>query len=146
MKHSLWATALIVLTLQGSARAQLAQPQPTASSQQRPVTIFDYKKQLGLSDDQVKSLRADIEQLQKSMIDGQGTVRRQEYEYQQMIQKNPSIEDARKKLQQIADETVELRLRDLVTSRKITATLTPVQLKQWKGIQARLSSVRPTAR
>jgi Spy/CpxP family protein refolding chaperone len=140
MMTQLSAAALVLLTLQGfgacPAHAQTSNAPPRS-------TIFDYRKELNLTDDQVKTLKTDIDHLQRTMENGQKKIQQLEMEYRKLLESNPPIEDARKKLQEIANQGVEVRLQDLITSRKITATLTPAQLAHWREIQSRRASGAP---
>lgn len=129
MKRTLCGLALL-LCLGGPSWAQNATtPAPKVQ------TIFDYKTELDLTDKQVESLKADVKALADGMADGRKKITQLEGEYQTLIATNPPVDKVRAKLMAIAKEQAELKLLDYLTSRKITATLKPMQLNKWREIQ-----------
>lgn len=100
-------------------------------------TIFDYKQELSLSDGQIASIQASIQELGQAVKQGNARLSKLEKEYKALIaREDSSVEEARAKLEQIAEVTVQLRLYDLKVSRQITAALTPEQRTKWKALQA----------
>lgn len=115
----------------------LAQTPPQPAPQKVP-TIFDYKQEIGLTPEQEAKMKGFIKDLQTNMSAGEARLSQMELEYRRLLAKDPTIDQARAKLQEIANATVDLRLVDLQTSRRISGVLTTDQLRKWKAIQARL--------
>ncbi len=131
MRNALLHLALVALLLA-----------PAFSEPSKPAkvkTIFDYKQELALTDQQVATMKAALVELNESIKSGRTGLNQLEAEYKALIAKEDiTIAEARAKLQQIADSTVSLRLKDLEISRKITATLSPEQRIKWRSIQAQM--------
>jgi Spy/CpxP family protein refolding chaperone len=113
---------------------------PTPAGAKKTNTIFDYKKDLDLTDSQEAKMKEALKELSSSVTAGRSKISALEAEYRKLLESEPSIEKARQKLQQIANAQVELRVVDLQTSRKITGTLKPEQLKKWREIQVKMRS------
>lgn len=133
MRHAWLQLALLALLLAP------AYSEPTNKAKVK--TIFDYKQELALTDQQVASMKAALVELNESVKTGRTNLNQLEAEYKALLAKEgTTMDEARSKLQQIADSTVALRLKDLEISRKITATLSAEQQKKWRGIQAQMRS------
>ena len=66
-------------------------------------------------------------------------ITRLETDYRALIaNENTTTAQAKAKLEEIADATVAMRLKDLEVSRKITGTMTAEQRGKWKAIQAKV--------
>jgi septal ring factor EnvC (AmiA/AmiB activator) len=139
MKKSLFALLASALLCASLAVPALSQAPPQTAPKKVP-TIFDYKQEVGLSSDQETRMKTLLKDLQTSMASGENRLRQMESEYRKLLAKDPSIEQARAKLQEIAATTVDLRLVDLQTSRRISAVLSAEQLKKWREIQVRLQA------
>ena len=116
----------------------LADTPPASGS--KPQTIFDYKQQLNITDDQEKKMKAALNELQTAAKTANQNLNRLEGEYRKLISQDASIEKARAKLKEIAEAQVELRLADLRTSRKLTGVLKPEQMAKWKELQAKMKA------
>lgn len=133
MRHA-WLQLVLLALLLATAYSE-----PTNKAKVK--TIFDYKQELALTDQQVASMKAALVELNESVKSGRTGLNQLEAEYKALIAKEgTTMDEARSKLQQIADSTVALRLKDLEISRKITATLTAEQQKKWRSIQAQMRS------
>jgi Spy/CpxP family protein refolding chaperone len=109
-----------------------------AQDQPKIITIFDFKTELSLSPDQIQAMKSHLMALNTSVKQSRSKIAQLEKEFKALISQESSAEEARTKLQQIADATVAMRLTDFETSKKIMATLTPEQKAKWKSLQARL--------
>lgn len=136
MKRFLMTMALASLLIVPA----FSQPTPAAGEVKKSNTIFDYKKDLDLSDAQEAKMKEALKELNTSVTAGKSKISALEAEYRKLLESEPSIDKARAKLQQIANAQVDLRVVDLQTSRKITGTLKPEQLKKWREIQAKMRS------
>lgn len=103
-------------------------------------TLFSYKEELGLTPAQISAIKAQLSLLKKSHDEGDARLKRQEDEYLQLLSSDAGVDEARVKLRQIADTTVEMRLKDFQISRAITAVLTPEQRRKWQEIRQRAKS------
>ena len=110
--------------------AQVA-PQP-----ERARTIFDYKKELNLSDRQEQDIKTILGDLNKEVVVTRAKLTLLEVEVGDLIKNEGDLEQIRKKLKDAADIQVALRLADIAATRKINRTLSPDQLKRWREIQA----------
>ena len=132
---------LILALLATTSLALPALAQPTASpspTTKKVGTIFDYKKEIGLSDDQEAKMKTALNELNVAVNAGRTKINKLETEYRTLLEKDPSVPVARAKLQEIAAAQVDLRLTDLMTSRRITGVLTPDQLEKWRAIQVKM--------
>ena len=138
---------LILAALAATCLVLPAQSQPNTTSTPAPQTkvgtIFDYKKDIGLTDDQETKMKAALTELNTAVNNGRNKINKLETEYRKLLEKEPSIAQARAKLQEIAAAQVDLRLVDLQTSRKITGVLTPEQLEKWRAIQVKMKATNP---
>ena len=112
---------------------------------QQPKTIFDFKQELSLSDEQLSAMKAQLTDLSSSVKVAKEDLLKLEKEYRALIQdETTTVAQARAKLDQIAAVTTAMRLKDLEISRKITSTMSVEQRQKWKGIQAREKAKKPT--
>lgn len=118
----------------------LLSPWSWAEPTQAPAakTIFDYKQELGLSDAQIAAMKEELVNLGNSVKASKAKLTQLEKEYRAMLGQNPSVEQVKAKLDQIAEATTAMRLNDFQVSRKITGTLSEDQLKKWHDIQNKL--------
>jgi len=100
-------------------------------------TIFDYKQELSLSDEQIQAMKSALIKLNGNLQNHQAKLKQLEAEFHTLIVQEASLEEAKAKLQQIAEATVAMRLTDFETSKSINATLTPEQKKKWRELQAK---------
>lgn len=117
--------------------------QPSPSPQQVP-TIFSYKTELGLTDDQVNRMQTRLKALQTSVSASREKLNALQKDYQALVSNEstplPTIEA---KLKEIAAVQVASQMEDLKASRDILAILSADQLKKWRGIQAAARAQNP---
>ncbi|MBN9420439.1 MAG: periplasmic heavy metal sensor [Candidatus Eremiobacteraeota bacterium] len=102
-------------------------------------TLFDYKQELGLSDEQIANMKTFLTELNGSVKASRAQISKLETEYRALISSDSTTTgQARAKLTEIADATVVMRLKDLEISRKITNAMTPEQRGKWKSIQVQV--------
>jgi len=128
--RNLVISALTVAVMAGG----LAYAQPA----DQPVrkTIFDYKAELGLSDDQEKQIRSILAGLNREVRLNRAKLTILEIEIEDQIQQEADLEAIREKLNEQARLQAETRYADLAAGRKINVVLTPNQLTQWRAVQA----------
>jgi hypothetical protein len=115
-----------------------------AKDQPKVKTIFDYKQELSLSDEQISSMKAQLSELNTSVKTSRELLTKLENDYRALIAKDSTTPaQAKVKLEEIADATVTMRLKDLEISRKITGTMSADQREKWKAIQAKVRAAQP---
>ena len=118
-----------------------AKPRPAASPQtQKVLTMWDCQKDLGLTDAQVKELKATVTDLAKYLGECQKRLASNERQIQTLIAAAAEIEKIRPYLKSNADIQVEMRLADIKASQKLNTILTPAQLGKWRELQRRMRS------
>lgn len=115
-----------------------------AKEQPKVKTLFDYKQELSLSDEQITNMKAQLNELNNSVKASRELLTKLENDYRALIAKDSTTAaQAKTKLEEIADATVTMRLKDLEISRKITGTMTAEQREKWKAIQAKVRAAQP---
>lgn len=103
---------------------------------ERAKTIFDYKKELALSDAQERDIKTILENLNKEVVVTRAKLTLLEVEIGDLIKNEADLEQIRKKLREAADMQVMMKLADIAATRRIYHTLSAEQLKRWRAIQA----------
>ena len=106
-------------------------------------TIFNYKTELGLSDAQIEAIKSELINLNSNYKQSKAKIAQLEAEFRALIAREASTEEAKSKLQQIAEATVAFRLSDFETSKRITATMSAEQKAKWAAIRAQLRPQAP---
>lgn len=134
-----WAVVIgIVLTLAvGNAFAQQAQE---GQQKQAVKTIFDYKAELNLTDDQVKKIKEYITTLDKDVKVFRAKLTILDADVQSLMKKDGDLNEIKKKIREAFDIQASIKIADLEASRKINETLKPEQLNKWREIQAAAAS------
>ncbi|MFN8605897.1 MAG: hypothetical protein U0931_00060 [Vulcanimicrobiota bacterium] len=128
----------LLAALGGPALAQQPKEQPKVK------TLFDYKQELSLTDEQINKMKGYLSELNNSVKASREQLTKLETDYRGLIAKDSTTTaQAKAKLEEIADATVVMRLKDLEISRKITGTMTAEQREKWKAIQAKVRSEQP---
>lgn len=126
MSAKFWLVLALLVTL---TAAHAAPP-----AQQR--TLWSYDKELGLSAQQVSTLKAAV----KYMADRLMTLRTQQNAQQkqltEMIKQDVDAAQIRGKARLLLETELELRMLDIETAQKMKRALTPAQLAKWRTIQA----------
>lgn len=137
--------ALVFLAASPAHPAQKAAPsptpaptpaQPTQAEPARGRTIFDYKDDLRMTDKQEQDIRTILQNLNKDARLSNARLVIIDSELEDLLNKEGDLDLIRKKLRDAADIRIVMRITDLEATRKINRTLSPEQLKRWRGIQA----------
>ena len=99
-------------------------------------TIFDYRDELKLSDDQVKKIRENLSALDKEVRVLRAKLTLVEVDLENLLEKEGDMAQIKSKVKEVFDIQASIRIADIETSRKINAVMTPAQLKKWREIQA----------
>lgn len=134
-----WVTAIVIaLTLGwGTAFAQQGQEAP---QKQATKTIFDYKTELNLTNDQVNKIKEHIANLDKEVRVSRAKLIIIDADVQNLVQKEGDMNEIKKKVREAFDIQASIRIADFEASRKINDVLKPDQLKKWREIQAEAAS------
>ena len=98
--------------------------------------IFDYKKELSLTDKQEKDLKDIIAKFQSYLTDKQKELKGAQAELGKMVSESVDLDKIKAKINDIAKIQAEATYEDIATSRAIETELTGTQLSKWRSIQA----------
>jgi hypothetical protein len=99
-------------------------------------TIFDYKQELNLTDRQEEEIKTILADLNKEVVVTRAKLTLLDVEASDLLKNDGDLEQIRKKLKEAADIQVELKMADIVATRRINKTLSAEQLKRWRSLQA----------
>lgn len=127
----------LVLGLLGTLHAPLYADTP--AEKPKIKTLFDYKQELALTDEQISNMKSYLTELNGSVKTSREQLTKLENDYRLLIaNESTTTAQAKAKLQEIATATVAMRLKDLEVSRKITNAMSADQRSKWKAIQAKV--------
>ena len=98
-------------------------------------SIFEYKKELSLTDDQEKNLHDIITRLQGYLADRAKELDGIRAELNKMIADKDDLYNIKSKLRAIAQIQADASYEDIASSRAIEKELTATQLSMWHNIQ-----------
>lgn len=99
------------------------------------TSIFEYKKELSLTDDQEKNLRDIMAKLQGYLTDRSKEIDGLRAELNKMIADKADLYKIKVKLRAIAQIQADASCEDIASSRSIEKELTATQMSMWRGIQ-----------
>ena len=109
---------------------------PAAQAQgQGMKTIFDYQKEVGLTDKQVTDMQKMMNDLQATLNGKAKDLTTMRQDLSAMITKKDEMKNIRAQMQKIADLQVENSCLDIEASRKVEEIMKPEQIAKWKEIQ-----------
>ncbi len=139
MKRGMFLLVFVfgVMSISIAQAAEQAKPQAVAapSANAGAKTIFDYQKEIGMSDKQVEDMKGLMANFQKVLGEKSTELTALRQDLAKMIQDKKEIPAIRQQLQKIADIQVDASIFDVETSRKVDAVLTPDQMAKWKTLQ-----------
>ena len=98
-------------------------------------TIFSYKKELNLTDEQTDKLHKILDEFTEQLKRKRLKLRVLNIEFNELIRNRASLDKIKSKLKEIAELEVEIRFLDIKSAREIEEVLTPEQLKKWNKIR-----------
>jgi hypothetical protein len=120
---------------------QAPSPTPTSS----PITaaspepsvkrIWDYQKELELSDAQVNQMKSTVQNLEKTMTAQKAKLQPLNQQLQKLLATDAPLPQIKATLKQIGTINIEMRIADTAASRKINATMSKAQMLKWRDIQ-----------
>lgn len=106
-------------------------------AQKRNVkTIFDYKTELNLSDDQARRIKDYISSFDQEMKVTNAKLTILEVEIQKLLEKEGDIGQIKSKIKEGFDLRAAMRISGVETTRKINALMSQEQIRKWRDIQA----------
>ena len=99
-------------------------------------SIFEYKKELTITDKQEQNLRDILAKLQSYLAEKQNELNGLRGELSKMITENASLDKIKVKLHAIAKIQADATYEDIASTRAIETELTGIQLSKWRSIQA----------
>jgi Spy/CpxP family protein refolding chaperone len=115
--------------------AAVAQTPPNPPTPQTIKTIFDYKTDLKLTDEQDRHIRQILLDLNRELQLEQAKHTIAVYELQEFIKKEADLDQIRAALDREAAIRAAITYADIAATRKINKVLLPEQLAQWRSIQ-----------
>lgn len=100
------------------------------------IYIYEYKKELGLTDTQEKSLKNLISEFQTYAVNKQKTLSELRTALNRMIQERADLDKIRANINAISRIQAEIFYQEVVNNREIETELTGTQLGRWRSIQA----------
>ena len=98
--------------------------------------IFDYKKELSLTDKQEKNLKDILAKLQSLFTGKQKELDGLRAELSKMITESADLNKIKTKINDIAKIQSDATYEDIASTREIETELTGTQLTKWRSIQA----------
>ena len=142
-KTSLLVLALLagMMVTNGMAQDVSAVKKDSDQNQQDKVkTIFSFKNELSITDDQELKLKALLYDEQSFFDTDNNSLKSLGAQLSKMIDDKGDMSAIKDKLEAISKVQVELSYRNIEDSRKIEAILTPDQLAKWRDIQKKFNT------
>ena len=118
-----------------------AAPAASKSDQQDQVkTIFSFKNDIGLTDDQELKLKALLYDEQSSLDTDNTALKTLGTDLGKLVDDKADMAVIKSKLEEIAAIQVKVSYRNIEDSRKVEDILTPDQLTKWRAIQKQFSA------
>ncbi len=109
-------------------------PSPT-QNEEKTKYLWDFKTELGLSNDQVAKLQGIYDENKKALQGLRANLETGKKESRKLIDQNADLSVIRTQLMANAKILVEVEMANIEKSRKIRQILTPLQLSKWFKIQ-----------
>ena len=137
-----WVTLVLgtALIVTGFLAGALADAQP--ANQTPKKTIFDYKAELNLTDEQEQEIRRILAELNREAQLAGAKLTILKFELEDLIQKEDELELILKNFIEEAELRASVKYADLAATRKINNVLSPQQLAQWREVQASARTTR----
>ena len=114
------------------------------NQQEQVKTIFSFKNEIALTDNQELKLKALLYDEQALGDANNNTLKTLGAELNKMIGEKADMRLIKSKLEEISKVQIEVSCRNIEDSRKIEGILTPGQLAKWKDIQKKFSAQSKT--
>ncbi len=105
--------------------------------------MWDYQKELGLTDAQVAKMKGAVRDFEMVLMSSQMKINALNQRFVQQVHDGAPLDQIRTTLESIAELQVQVRLADVATSRRLNDVLTPAQRKKWQAIRTATAEGRP---
>ena len=142
-KRVLLGMAIISCIAASSCFAQgttMPKSENNLKQQEEVKTIFSFKKEIGLTDEQESKIKALLYDQQSLINSNRNRLTTLGTELDQMMNKKQDLQLIKSKIEEISKIQVEITYQDIVTGRKIEDILSPAQLEKWKNIKEKFSA------
>jgi Spy/CpxP family protein refolding chaperone len=112
----------------------------TKDQPQQVKSIFSFKDELGITDDQELKLKALLYDEQTFLDSENTTLKSLGEELSKLIDAKADMQAIKSKLEEIAKVQVDVSYRNIADARQIETVLTPEQMEKWKDIQKKYSA------
>jgi Spy/CpxP family protein refolding chaperone len=114
-----------------------AQPQPKAQAQPQiqRKTILDFKDELKLTEDQVKSIKKIIDEFEGKNRPLLEKLIALDKELKELLEKEGDLGEIRKRIKEIYSIRADMVINEIETGRKIDKVLNKEQKEKWKQIR-----------
>lgn len=113
-----------------------AQDAGQAQRKGKVKTIFDFKAELKLTDEQEQKIKTILTDLNKDVQVKRAKLVIVNSEIEELLKKEGDLAEIKKKLDEFFSIQSSIKYSDIEASRNINKSLTPEQFKKWKDIQA----------
>lgn len=117
-----------------SVTACLAAPGPATEPSPKPV--WEYNKELALSDKQVSDIKAAAQDLENVLKTSQEKLDKLNHQLVDQVESEVGMDQIKNTLEQIAAVQIVAQMANIRTARTISHILTQEQLSKWRAIQA----------
>ncbi|MEI6066657.1 MAG: hypothetical protein WCP96_04935 [Methylococcaceae bacterium] len=124
------AIAIILITALSLTGAALS-----SAEEKGDESIFKYKKQLAITDQQETNLRSIISKIQDTLKDKTEELNKHRAELNKMLETKADLAKIKEKLRTIARIQADATYEDIASIRAIESELTATQMTQWRGMQ-----------
>ena len=107
-----------------------------SSQNKNGVFIFEYKKELALTDKQEQNLKDIVAKFQGYVEVKQKELKGLQTELSKLLAATADLDTIRAKINDIAKVQADVTYEDIANNRAIETGLTAAQLAKWRGIQA----------
>jgi len=147
-KITLPAIAILFIAMMASYGLAQDVPGPKSDNslnqQEQVKTIFSFKNDIALTDDQEVKLKALLYDEQTALDTDNDTLKALGTELSKMIDSKADMQLIKGKLEEISKIQVEISYRNIENGRKVEEILTPDQLEKWRAIQKNFASQHKT--
>jgi len=107
-----------------------------SAEEQKGAYIYEYKKELALTNVQEKDLKSIVARFQSLAENKQKDLNEASAALKKLIAENGDLEKIRKTIHDMAEIQAEMSYEGIASNRAIEKDLNETQLSKWRGIQA----------
>jgi Spy/CpxP family protein refolding chaperone len=130
------AVAMIMVFMGAGLSYAQTKDAPEQARARRNKTIFDYKVQLQLTDNQVRGIKKILVDLRRQSEENRARLVLLDADIRDLVDKEGDLPVIKNKLNERAGILTTMTYQDIISARKINKVLTPEQERQWKEIKS----------